>query len=483
MSIGAPRPSRPEGPAGSPAAANWPAPHVRAGAGAPGDEWRPASRWQERLDIALNVVAFLGILSSFLLFAPESRWRSLRFSERGEFDHTLVLVGLDDGYASRYNTRSPVSRAYLADLIGAVARARPRTIALDVSIESPRADSAGLIRLRQALIEAARDSINIILPTSLGGYGANRATGTGVREIRALPEPLDTIAIGGYAEYEVVRSRNALEALSGAPAVLDVPLVAQLEDGSFRPSFPLAAAAAHRGLLGASSDRLTSEGALALLQEFDAPGVSSDNLHGEQMTPLHYEAVATEDRGQLNYLDSDYALELDRDKDLALEGRLVVIAAVYPAPDGSDTAQTPFGSVRGGIVHIYALDTLLRRLYPHQPPPIVTSILALFLGSFICFKWKTSIRTGFRWALTAFIAYIFIGFIAFPVFRLMIPMMWPLWAIMCGSAIGFIWFRRRRLARTEPVPGLGARARLRGARPPRRRPGGVWAGPPGGSRA
>lgn len=396
--------------------------------------------YETRFSNLLDIVGLAGLFVALALAVPESKWEEARFTESGHFAEDLVLIGLDEGYAERFGYDGPLSSAHLAEVIDALVPLRPSTIALDALVGGPGSDPAHEVTLVRALARAARQGIRVVLPIRTGGYGARRASGRDLRVVARPPPPLDTLAIEGYVEYEVVRDANALESLLGPPFVRDVPLLVRTRDGRLHPSFALAAAAAHRGFLSAS-DRLDATLAAELLRAFQvggAPPVGSPYQRGGETTaPLHYEAVASRSAGTLSYFASD---------DLPTEGlrdRLVVIAAVYPVPDDRDTAQSPFGAVRGGVIHIYALDTLLRAAYPMRVPGGASLLLTLGAFAFVLGTWRRSATTGALGTGAFLVGYVAIAFALFALTRLVLPVAWPVWGGLLAAAVGFLTSPRR----------------------------------------
>jgi len=401
-----------------------------------------------RLDGLLTTVAVASIALGVIAAFPESWWEAQRYVDpaRTEFAADLVLVGLDESYAERVGYRVPTRLSLLADLVDSVAALKPKTLVLDVLIEGDRMDTTGFAAYERALARADADSIRIVLPIRTGGYGANRAAGSDLRVVAAPSGTLDSLAIEGYVDYEVVyRATSGLsgvaDAVLGPPAVLDFPLAARLTDGTVRLSLPLAAAAVHEDSLGRDlgQGRVPHSTAVQILESFERDPIGL----GEVMAPLHYEGVAAPSR--IRYVSAADLAGPDTvtPKD-PLTGALVLIAAVYPAPDGADTAETPYGRVRGGIVHLYAIDTLLRRVYPVRWSPWTGVIVAILFGIGVFVAWRRSRRLGAAVTAVLMVSTVVIGLWAAITRQVFVPMAWPVWGVLAGAGAGFVAGRRPR---------------------------------------
>jgi hypothetical protein len=118
--------------------------------------------------------------------------------------------------------------------------------------------------------------------------------------------------------------------------------------------------------------------------------------------------------------------------------KLVLIAALYPHPDGQDAVSTPFGPARGGLVHLYAIDTLLRDRVPVHVGRLVTLLIAVLLAGTIYVVWQRWQSRAWLVSVTALIGYVALGFVLFPFAGVLLPISGPLWAGLFAVAVGFI---------------------------------------------
>jgi CHASE2 domain-containing sensor protein len=182
--------------------------------------------------------------------------------------------------------------------------------------------------------------------------------------------------------------------------------------------------------------KLTSELAGEVLRAFRAPGAPPEGSpyqgFGELVAPLHYEAALSQTNGGLAYYPSDRLPKTD------IEDRLVLVASVFDKPDQSDTARTPFGSVRGGIVQLHAIDTLLRAAYPTYMSKWAAGLLCVGLFIVVLSGWTRGVIVGTCWTVFVLGGYVAIGFIAFAAFSVMVPVSWPLWSGLVAAATGLL---------------------------------------------
>lgn len=391
-----------------------------------------------RLGNLVSIIKFIGVFIVLMVAFPESTWEEIRYTERGQFNEDLILIGLDDRYAVRFSYEDPISRKYLAGIIDTLIPLGPSTIAIDILVEVPGIDSAEVDTLIQALTRAARQGINIVLPIRMGGYGAHFESGRDLHIIAKPPPPLDSLAIEGFVEYEVNQPTDPIEAILGSPSVKNVPLLMRTDKNLLYPSFPLAAAAAHSGILSAS-DNLNVNLANKILDKFKIDSRLNTNTSyypiSKMKAPINYEAIASRYNGGLSYFDSDHLPET------GVQGRLVVIAAVYTMPDGSDTAKSPFGNVRGGIIHLHAIDTLLGAKYPFRFKWWLTALLTIIISRLIYVRWKRSIVISSIWTIILLSVYILTAFMLFSCTHIFLPIAWPVYGGLFFASMGFIFFR------------------------------------------
>lgn len=419
-----------------------------------------------RLEIALGVFAFIGLFASLALIAPESWWVDQRFAAReGQpLADDLVLVGLDETYAEQFGYPTTTPKAYLARLVDALVPYGPSTIAFDVLVGPAEPDSLGLAAFVRAVAEAERRGVRIVLPARIGGYGASRVTGHGLRVVVTPPPPLDTLTHSGYVDFQVTLEPDNLPLqglLSPAPAVRELPLLARLDlqrPGDARniaASFPLVAVVAHRGWLPSRA------AAPATLSDAEASAVI-DSLRlrigpafvGEQLAPINYATPATQVSDQVRYFAASDVLTPYEGELAQVRNRLVLIAAVFPSPDGADVARTPFGNVRGGIVHLYAMDTLLRGRYPRALGSFFTLLLAGFVFFGVLLGWRWAVVPALGWSALVLFLYVIMGFSLFEQQDLLLPMAWPVWAGLLATALGFVFHRHLRSRKKVRPPSV-----------------------------
>jgi hypothetical protein len=416
--------------------------------------------WHKRVALLVSLFGLVAVFASLAVAFPESWWVDERFASRtGRYlSDDLVLVGLDEDYAERFGDAAPVRQEHLSQLLDALARYGPSTIAVDVLVKGRTADTAGFASFVAAAERASRSGVRIVLPSRIGGYGSDRRTGRDLRLLTSPPHPLDTLVYSGFVDYEVVvpqSQHTLLDLLRPVPAIREVPLLSSLEEhvrddagnGAEPPSlvgsFPFVAVAAHRRLIGRGTDppRITQSQALRAIRDLRLPAAARNQVAlGMIVRPvvIDYASPATPGGSGIRYYSSVDFLELDRRKEFApgsLGGKLVVVAAVFPSRDGSDVARTPFGLVRGGVVHLHAIDTLLQGRYPTRLGALATVLLCVTLFGVV-------LKVARRSALVALIgtagvafAYIAVGFALFE-HGIWLPLAWPIWASLLAGGVG-----------------------------------------------
>ena len=404
-----------------------------------------------RLSLLLGLVAVAGLLLGPAIAFPESWWIERRFALRAEpgraapFSDEVVLVALDELFDERYGHPDVTPKAYLARVVRALAAHRPTCIVRDFQFGPSDEADPGCAAFVSAARAADSAGIPLVYPALLGRPGG---------EVDIVLEPTRALAGTGAAGSVSINVPTAGPGvLPTAPPVLsDIPLLTALGGGRFIPSLALVAVTLQRnpGLLppgrpvtsvlpdSAAADRLLGE-------------LGFDSLHQARLPALvDFPAPPLITFG-LAYVSSEHLLEgrAGPDSTLAarLGGRVVVVAKTGASRDGEDVVQTPFGLYRGGIGHVYAVDTLLRGDGLHRPPRWVTALLSALLFVGVSAVW--SLRLLHAAALTLAVVFAFVagGFIAFAFVGALVPMAWPVNAALVAAAVGFLF---------DPLGGLGA---------------------------
>jgi CHASE2 domain-containing sensor protein len=423
---------------------------------------RPRRRALVENSVHARLEALLGALSllvGLLVLArqfPESWWTDARYAIRqdGDFADEVVLVGLDERYVERYGHAASTPISYLTRLVRVAAAQGPATVALDFKVGPAEAKATGFDDFVAAVQDAQRRGVTVVLPTLLARRNGNDVV---VRQ----PPPALADTEGGFVNWSEV-------AESGGPGILqarDFPVAARLTGNCHMLSFPVSAVASHRRLLPATSARCWGVGTLdnaAIEQVLAGVGVRRPP---PRRIALDFIGSVAESSG-LTYLSSEEILTPSA-RSIALAGqlrnKLVLIAAVSPAPDQTDMAMTPYGEVRGGIVHLYAIDTLLRDAAPLRAAPILVLVIAAAVFVAVLGAWRRCGMSALPLTIVGLGTYVLLGFLLFPA-NLLLPIGWPLWAGLSAAALGFVSYGGIGIpepdstaAPTSPSPPVHAR--------------------------
>ncbi|HEX2081823.1 MAG TPA: CHASE2 domain-containing protein [Longimicrobium sp.] len=394
-----------------------------------------------RVEMLLGIISLtVGLLALMVVF-PESWWTDRRFSmpRRWEFSREVMLVGLDERYAERYGY-GPTSPGYLASVVRASLAFNPSAIALDFRLGEPEAAETGMDSLAAAVREAHERGVPVLIPTVLATWQGNTVVA------RVPPAGLAGRVMMGFVEWDML------------PAPRDFPLARQVGEGCYVLSLPAAAVAAHRRRVTPAAPACLGPGTVteaALQRVLRDLGRSPDP---RRHVPLYFAGPVHQTR-EMVFQSSEHILQdaAGRAIPAGMEGKLVLIAALYPHPEGEDEIGTPFGPERGGLFHLYAIDTLLRRdplpRYVGRPGTILLAVL-MFAGVFAV--WRRGPAQGWVVSVITLVSYIALGFLLFPLSGLMLPIAAPLCAGLFATALGFIVYGEEGEPAQEPPASASA---------------------------
>lgn len=360
----------------------------------------------------------------------------------------LALVALDEVFGEHYDFPRETPKAYLADVVRAVAAHEPRVVMLDYWFTNADLGDPGLEALRRAIAEAP-PRVRFVLPTRL------LARSDGLALLDVPPAPLRRHVLTGYAD------------LWGAP-VLDARLTRGLGGGETAPSFALAALAAWTfpdTLARAQAVALDTAGGPPL----DAWEAASDLLGGwDGVLAAH--GLSPDDGADYAVNFRDHFTPRDRAVlpsetllhgglpsaflDARLRDKLVVVGSTYRLRD--DTFETPFGTRRGVIVHANILHSLLAEAPLRATGwgwALALGLLAAVGAVFLLVRLPTARAVAAVAGVAA--AYLALHFGLFVSADLLLPLVTPLVAGVAGLVLAPSW------------PGLLARLRRRPAGPAR----------------
>lgn len=397
--------------------------------------------WRARLPMIVGLLTLFSIPLTVSVAFPEPWWVAQRMALRSEpavavpFSDEVVLVGLDERYAERYDYPERTSKAYLARVVGALARRRPTCIVLDFRFGASDVGTPEFEAFRAAARTAA-DSLGvpIVYPALLGRPGG---------AVDVVLEPPAALAGTGYSGTVSLIAPTAGTGLAAAapPDLREAPLLTPVGGGRFAVSLPLVAVALQRdrSLLpsgpaiqsvlpdSAAADRLLS-------------GLGLDPLARLRPLPVDFAAPPAARFG-LAYLSSETLLD-DRRPAAALadpiEGRIAIVAQTAASPDGSDVVGTPFGVLRGGLSHVYTVDTLLRGGRQASTSPLLAAVLALLVFCLVSGAWFARFSLALALSLAIGFVYVGAGYLAFAASGALVPMAWPLDAGLFAAMLGFL---------------------------------------------
>lgn len=390
----------------------------------------------ERVGALLTVLGLAAFFASTAALMPsiDAYWTKAALSLRAPrpFHSDLVLVGFEE-------TSPPLTRPTLAAVLDSLVISRPSVVALDVSL-APDGDSTGTAALRAALERAEVSGVAVVAPVELAlrrRSEAGRAYAVWGLPDSALVPHLHL----GFVTYEGRGlSRTPLSPAETAPLVLDVPWVVERDDGRFLPSFPLIAVAAHDGVWRARNrprpPTWGAEEVAGLVHAVGAVGggdaTVGATVEAARRPALIGAAAEAPYEADLAFRTAGEVLAgLGLSRGL-LRGRVVLVADLVPRSDGVDMVSTPRQTARGGILQLFALDTLLSGASPRRVGPLwaVLFTVALCLG--VLRAWAHSDRRG---AAATALALVALGVTAVAVVQSgrilpVVPMAW--WVLLAA---------------------------------------------------
>lgn len=401
----------------------------------------------DRLGLIGSILPLLGAAVAFVFFAgPIETWTiAERLASRSPvaYHDDLVLVGLDERLAERLAPGDPTPKGYLASVVRAAAASGASVIALDFRLGPLEAQEPGFEELAAAIAAARADGVAVVLPTLLASRGS------GVDVVYAPDSSLLRHAVTGYVSF-IADGPHGASPFDETPAD-DSPSFSRLhylrplrvdresEVGNVAISFPLAAVAAHEGLLVDPPSRpavLSSGRAAHLAREVGVVSEDVSNAHAVTAPPQLLDYAGPAPGPGLTYLSADKLIQTGGATHL--RDRLVLVASVYPNASGEDQARTPYGTVRGGILLLHAMDTLLRRPRYWEPSPLVTALLTLFAGLLALAAWGLPSVWGPTALGSAGLLYVFSAYAAVE-WGFLLPMAWPVGVAIFASMVGFIF--------------------------------------------
>jgi CHASE2 domain-containing sensor protein len=382
-----------------------------------------------RIEMLLGALSLTaGFLALMYLF-PEEWWTDRRFNmpRRSAFSSEVMLVGLDERYAERYGY-GPTSPHYLASVVRASLAYDPTVIALDFRFSEAESAAPGMDSLAAAVLAAKARGIPVVIPTVLATWQGNTEV------VRSPPRELEGHVLGGFIGWDMPGGRT-----SGLSEARVFPAAEALSPPCHALSLPAAAVAAHRRAIS-----LSTPGCLGLGTVHDSTLQRlrqrvRRRVRDPRSVPLYFAGSVHHTRDLAFYsserLREDAAVGTVSPSML---NKLVLIAALYPHPDGQDAVSTPFGPARGGLVHLYAIDTLLRDRVPVHVGRLVTLLIAALLAGTIYVVWQRWQARAWLVSVSALIGYVALGFVLFPAADVLLPISGPLWAGLFAAAVGFI---------------------------------------------
>lgn len=390
--------------------------------------WPPVtSSTYTRVEVLLGIISLVVGLLALLYLFPERWWTDQRFAipQRWAFSEEVMLVGLDERYAERFGD-GPTSTGYLAAVVRGSLRFEPTAIALDFRINEAESGSPGMDSLAAAVREAGARGIPVVIPTRLATWQANTEV------VRRPPAELVGQVVGGYVGW-VMPSGGP----GSLPAPRDFPVATRLTPSCHALSLPVAAVAAHRRLLSPGGECF-GFGTLAdtALRRI-LPGVGIRD--GQMRRPLYF-AGPVRRTPRMRFYSSEHLIEdaATGSIDDGSRKRLILVAALYPHPSGEDAVSTPFGPERGGLIHLYAIDTLLRDGLPRRGGAVLTAFLSLLAFCGILAGWHRRALRACLPGLLVLVAYVLFAFVLFGGTTFLLPIALPVWAGLAATALGFI---------------------------------------------
>jgi CHASE2 domain-containing sensor protein len=414
--------------------------------------------WRYRANLLLMVLALMGGFISLGVVFPESWWQDRRFAARvggPGFTDEVVVIGLDEHFAERYDRPDPTPRDYLARVLAAAAAYDPNVVAFDFRFGPSVEDDPAFAAFRVAARQAASRGVTVVLPS-----------------LTTWPEPEIVMAPPASLGGDVVSGLVSFAEFGGetgtAPRLRTFAPITRLADGRAAPSLGFLAVATHR--CGAPPDPpVTSRGVLPILSDSAAAAalrcLGVPGLRGETAILLDYAAPPTR-RGGLTFYSSEAFLEraeTGRFEPSWLAGRIVLVASTYARTD-YDLLRTPFGTVRGAMYHVYTMDTLLRGVHRSPHARGTATALSILLFFVVLALWFGRALRAALLTLGGLAVYVLLCFAAFEAAGVLIPIAPPLYAGLLGGTIGFIF--HRELHGIAPLPAELEEAETEGYVPP-----------------
>ncbi|MEM6782637.1 MAG: CHASE2 domain-containing protein [Bacteroidota bacterium] len=368
----------------------------------------------------------------------------------------LAVVALDEVFAEHYDYPEETPKAYLADVIRAVAAQEPRVVVLDYWFTDADRTAPGFDAVVQAVAEAP-PTVHFVFPTRL----MPRPGGPLLLDVP--PAPLRRHVLTGYAD------------LRGDP-VLEQTLLTHLGSDEAAPSLALAALAAWtfpevvaeaQAFVTMSADSGAATLPIETWQAVDEL-ISEQTAEGKASG---WDAVLA-----AHGLDADRAYGInhrdhfnaDRDgvlgsEDLLggmlpppvlsglLQDRLVVIGSTYPLE--TDTFTTPFGVRRGVLVHAATLHSVLAER-PVRQSRWGMGVLAALLAALAAMGmvWLFPARWAVGVAAGAAVVFLLVHFGVFVAADRLLPLAWLLVGGVAGLHLAHRpWVVKRVCREGAPV--------------------------------
>lgn len=380
------------------------------------------------------LVGTIGLLAGFLGLTyvfGEEWWRDRRFALHSDrpFSDSLVVVGVDETYVEWQGNPEPVPLSYLAAVVRAATALEPSALALDVAVSAADSARPGFGELAGAVRAARAAGIAVVLPTRL-------ATRAGDTRIVLRPPPSFGEVGAGFAEPAALRPSDETGAVARS-----FPALAEVARNCQALAFAVAAVAAHRRLAGTTvpcdgPGTLPDTAARHLLEALGVPG------GGVRPVPLDYAGSVTR-TSRLRYFPSDDLFDSTAVPRALTAGRMVLVVPLHAGRAEARVFRTPVGeSVPTELVHLHAIDTLLRRSFPRRAASVAGWVLAslLFVGTLVAWRRRAS-RVLLLTAATA-VGVVSAGLLLFSATQLMVPIAPPLYAVLAGAVLGFILYGR-----------------------------------------
>ena len=405
---------------------------------------------RDRLSLLLSGLPLLVAVVAFVLTAPTlERWtvqQRMRSMAHAPFDSSLVLIGVGPSVTEGLPEGAAVPRGHLADMLTALVRYRPAVVAVDYRMGPREAQMDGFEAVQTAVSAASAAGVEVVLPTTLGRVGPSW-------EVTYGPDSTLGSVRAGFVTFEG-ETRPNLRGIGGSdapPLVLRSAHARRLVGGDVALSFPLVTVAAYEDALPERrAARRSFAPRLAATILAETVGVAPDEAVSvaERRAYLRFAGPYGDLGSDLTYVASD-ALVRETDRQQLppswFEGKIVVVAEVSPSPDGFDSVEAPYGVVRGGVLLLHTIDTLLTDGGPAPPPwPVGWALTGLALGVGVwAGSWPAvqrswwAVGAGFGTAVVGCGVYVWLCFGAIQG-GLVLPLVAPLASFLAAAVIGFV---------------------------------------------